>query len=81
MAGLREEVGALADEDLGRTLAERLDLPDPADEEALDRALLHVEEPVFPASVADRASPVGARGMRPRHRRRTIRGRPCHKPE
>jgi hypothetical protein len=45
MAGLREEVGALADEDLGKTLAERLDLPDPADEEALDRALLHVEEP------------------------------------
>jgi hypothetical protein len=45
MDGLRKEVGALADEDLDGTLAERLGLPDPADEEALDRALLHVEEP------------------------------------
>ena len=45
MAGLRKEVGALAEEDLDRTLAGRLDLSDPADEEALDRALLHVEEP------------------------------------
>ena len=45
MAGLREEVGALPDAELDRTLAERLDLPHPADEETLDRALLHVEEP------------------------------------
>jgi hypothetical protein len=45
MAGLREEVRTLADEDLDRTLAERLGLPHPADEETLDRALLHVEEP------------------------------------
>jgi len=45
MAGLREEVGALADEDLDQTLAGRLGLSDPADEEALDGALLHVEEP------------------------------------
>ncbi len=45
MAGLRKEVGALAEEDLDRTLAGRLGLPGPADEEALDRALLHVEEP------------------------------------
>ncbi|MDP9475510.1 MAG: hypothetical protein M3R38_07435 [Actinomycetota bacterium] len=45
MAGLREEVRALADEDLDGTLAERLGLPRPADEEALDQALLHVEEP------------------------------------
>ena len=44
MSGLLEEVSALADEDLDRTLAERLALPDPADEEALDQALLHVEE-------------------------------------
>ncbi len=45
MAALREEVGALAEEDLYRTLAERLGLPDLADEEILDRALLHVAEP------------------------------------
>ena len=45
MAGLREEVGALSDEDLDSTLAERLGLPDTPDEEALDLALLHVEEP------------------------------------
>lgn len=45
MGDLREEVGALADEDLDRTLAGRLGLPDPPDEEALDAALLHVEEP------------------------------------
>ena len=45
MAGLREEVGALTDEDLDGTLAGRLGLPDPADEETLDRALMHVEEP------------------------------------
>ncbi|MDQ4127645.1 MAG: hypothetical protein M3151_06830 [Actinomycetota bacterium] len=45
MAGLREDVRALADEDLDGTLAERLGLPHPADEESLDQALLHVEEP------------------------------------
>ena len=45
MAGLREEVDALPDAELDRTLAQRLDLPNPADEETLDRALLHVEEP------------------------------------
>ncbi len=45
MAGLREEVGALPDAELDRTLSERLDLPDPTDQETLDQALLHVEEP------------------------------------
>lgn len=45
VAALGKEVRALPDEDLDRTLAERLDLPHPADEETLDRALLHVEEP------------------------------------
>ncbi len=45
MAGLREEVGALPDAELDRTLAARLDLPQPADEETLDGALLHVEDP------------------------------------
>ena len=38
------EVKALSDEEIDRTLASRLDLPFPTDEEALDTALLHVEE-------------------------------------
>jgi hypothetical protein len=45
MADLREQVSVLPDEDLDRTLAQRLDLPHPTDEETLDGALLHVEEP------------------------------------
>ncbi len=45
MAGLEKEVSALPDDELDRTLAGRLDLPHPVDEETLDRALLHVEEP------------------------------------
>ena len=45
VSGLGEEVRALSDEDLDGTLAERLGLPHPADEETLNRALLHVEEP------------------------------------
>ncbi len=40
-----DEVKALSDEEIDRTLASRLDLPYPTDEEALDAALLHVEEP------------------------------------
>ena len=39
------EVKALSDEEIDRTLASRLDLPYPTDEETLDAALLHVEEP------------------------------------
>jgi hypothetical protein len=39
------EVSALSDEDVDRALASRLDLPYPTDEEKLDAALLHVEEP------------------------------------
>ena len=39
------EVRALSDEEVDRTLASRLDLPYPTDEEALDAALLHVDEP------------------------------------
>jgi hypothetical protein len=39
------EVKALSDEEIDRTLASRLDLPFPTDEEALDAALLQVEEP------------------------------------
>ena len=40
-----DEVKALSDEEIDRTLASRLDLTYPTDEEALDAALLHVEEP------------------------------------
>ncbi|HEX2183636.1 MAG TPA: hypothetical protein VHH10_15245 [Rubrobacteraceae bacterium] len=44
-ARIEEEVGALSDEELDRTLAVRLDLPYPVDEGVLDRALARVEEP------------------------------------
>ena len=39
------EVKALSDEEVDRTLASRLGLAYPIDEEALDAALLHIEEP------------------------------------
>jgi len=42
---IEEEVSALSDQDLDRTLAGRLDLPYPVDESVLDRALARVEEP------------------------------------
>ncbi len=45
MVKMVEEVGALPDDELDRTLASRLDLPYPVDEEVLDRALNRVEEP------------------------------------
>ena len=45
MAGMEKEVRSLSDEDLDATLAQRLDLPQPVDEETLDRALARVEEP------------------------------------
>ncbi|HEX2741066.1 MAG TPA: hypothetical protein VHM69_11520 [Rubrobacter sp.] len=45
MAKLEEEVRALPDDELHRTLVGRLDLANPADEESLEQALLHVEEP------------------------------------
>jgi len=45
MVRLNEEVRALPDDELDRTLAERLDLPYPVDAEVLDRALARVEEP------------------------------------
>ncbi len=44
-ARIQEEVRSASDEELDRTLAERLDLPYPVDEEVLDRALARVEEP------------------------------------
>jgi hypothetical protein len=45
MVRLNEDVRALSDDELDRTLAERLDLPYPVDAEGLDRALARVEEP------------------------------------
>ncbi len=44
MARLKAEVRALSDSELDETLAGRLDLPHSAGEEALEWALLHVEE-------------------------------------
>jgi hypothetical protein len=45
VAGMDEEVRALPDEELDKTLAGRLDLPYPVDAEVLDRTLARVEEP------------------------------------
>lgn len=45
MVNMNEEARALPDDELDRTLAERLDLPYPVDAEVLDRALARVEEP------------------------------------
>lgn len=45
MVKVTEEVGELSEEDLDRTLAGRLDLPYPVEEEVLERALNRVEEP------------------------------------
>ena len=44
-AVIEDEAHALSDEELDRTLAGRLDLPYPVDEEVLERALARVEEP------------------------------------
>jgi hypothetical protein len=44
-AVIEDEAHALSDEELDRTLAGRLDLPYPVEEEVLDRALARVEEP------------------------------------
>lgn len=45
MVKINEEVSALPEEELDRTLAGRLNLPYPVDEEVLDRALNSVDEP------------------------------------
>lgn len=45
MKKMNEEVSGLSEEELDQTLASRLDLPDPADAEALDYALAGVQEP------------------------------------
>ncbi len=42
---MEQEVHSLSDEELDRTLTERLDLPYPVDAEVLDRVLARVEEP------------------------------------
>ena len=44
-AVIEDEARALSDEELDRTRAGRLDLPYPVDEEVLDRAFAHIEEP------------------------------------
>ncbi len=45
MVQMEEELRTISDEDLDSTLASRLDLPYPVDEEVLDRALARIEEP------------------------------------
>ena len=45
VAATKKEVGALPDEELDRTLATRLDLPYPTDDETLERALARIAEP------------------------------------
>jgi len=45
MVEVQEEVRALPDEELDRTLASRLELPYPLDEQALERASSHIEDP------------------------------------
>ncbi len=45
MVRMNEEVRGLSEEELDQTLASRLDLSQPVDEETLESALRHVEEP------------------------------------
>jgi hypothetical protein len=45
MVEVEEEVRALPDEELDRTLASRLELPYPLDEQALEQATSHIENP------------------------------------
>ena len=56
MVRMEEEVRALSEEELDRTLTTRLDLPYPVDAEVLDRALARVEEP-------ERSSEIGRGGF------------------
>jgi len=69
MARLEREVRSLSDTELDGTLAGRLDLPHPINEEALERALSHVED----LSMSNRESFTGAPDMshepRPEERR------------
>ena len=45
MMTIEREAHSLSDDELDRTLAGRLDLPYPVEEEVIDRALARVEEP------------------------------------
>lgn len=45
MIEVDQEVRALPDEELDRTLATRLDLPYPAEEQAMEQALSRIKEP------------------------------------
>jgi len=45
MIEVEREVRALPDEELDRTLASRLDLPYPVDEQAMGQALSRIEDP------------------------------------
>jgi hypothetical protein len=45
MIEVEKEVRALPDEELDRTLASRLNLPYPVDEQAMEQALSRIEEP------------------------------------
>jgi MoxR-like ATPase len=45
MIEVEQEVRALPDEELDRTLASRLDLPYPADEQEMEQSLSRLEEP------------------------------------
>jgi hypothetical protein len=56
MVLMEEEVRALDEEELDRTLAARLDLPYPVDADVIDRALARVEEP-------ERSSEIGRGGF------------------
>jgi hypothetical protein len=53
MVQMEQEVQSLPEEELDRTLASRLELPYPTDEEALDLALSQVEEPERPSAGPD----------------------------
>jgi hypothetical protein len=50
MIEVETEVRALPDEELDRTLASRLNLPYPVDEQAMEQALSRIEEPELPPS-------------------------------
>jgi hypothetical protein len=56
MVQMEEEVRALNEEELDRTLAVRLDLPYPVDADVLDRALARVQE-------RERSSEIGRGGF------------------
>lgn len=52
-----QEVRALPEEEIDRALTSRLDLPYPTDEQTLDDALRHVEEPETPSGSPGDMSP------------------------